>query len=160
MKKLILSLGLVLPLAGFAQDNNELANLYFSKNLPELSAHDKLALNIAERFQQGDKTSKPFQSSDGSVSFVYGSGQIRVVCAPLQVCDIALQPGEVSVLTQFDGQFSMLNDGCIGVQKNTCYKGWGHKLPCPQPLNSLFYSHAVNGSLRHGLVLPSYACTN
>ncbi|MGC3900890.1 P-type conjugative transfer protein TrbG [Legionella pneumophila] len=94
MKKLILSLGLLLPLAGFAQDNNELANLYFSKNLPELSAHDKLALNIAERFQQGDKTSKPFQSADGSVSFVYGSGQIRVVCAPLQVCDIALQPGE------------------------------------------------------------------
>lgn len=94
MKKLILSLGLLLPLAGFAQDNNELANLYFSKNLPELSAHDKLALNIAEHFQQGDKTSKPFQSADGSVSFVYGSGQIRVVCAPLQVCDIALQPGE------------------------------------------------------------------
>ncbi|HAU1925270.1 TPA: P-type conjugative transfer protein TrbG, partial [Legionella pneumophila] len=24
----------------------------------------------------------------------YGSGQTRVVCAPLQVCDIALQPGE------------------------------------------------------------------
>ena len=86
MKKLILSLGLLLPLAGFAQDNNELASLYFSKNLPELSAHDKLALNIAERFQQGDKTSKPFQSADGSVSIVYGSGQIRVVCAPLQVC--------------------------------------------------------------------------
>jgi type IV secretion system protein VirB9 len=94
MKKCLLSLGLLLPLTGFAQDNNELANLYFSKNTPELSSKDKLALNIAERFQQGDKTSKPFQSSDGSVSFVYGSGQIRVVCAPLQVCDIALQPGE------------------------------------------------------------------
>ncbi|BCA95177.1 conjugal transfer protein TrbG [Legionella antarctica] len=94
MKKLLLSLGLLLPLSGFAQDNNELANLYFSKNMPEFSSKDKLALNIAERFQQGDKTSKPFQSSDGSVSFVYGSGQIRVVCAPLQVCDIALQAGE------------------------------------------------------------------
>ncbi|HAU1304114.1 TPA: P-type conjugative transfer protein TrbG [Legionella pneumophila] len=94
MKKCLLSLGLLLPLASFAQDNDELANLYFSKNRPELSSKDKLALNIAERFQQGDKTSKPFQSSDGSVSFVYGSGQIRVVCAPLQVCDIALQAGE------------------------------------------------------------------
>jgi len=94
MKKLLLSLGLLLPLSGFAQDNNELAKLYFSENTPELSSKDKLALNIAERFQQGDKTSKPFQSSDGSVSFVYGSSQIRVVCAPLQVCDIALQAGE------------------------------------------------------------------
>ncbi|HAW6249032.1 TPA: P-type conjugative transfer protein TrbG [Legionella pneumophila] len=94
MKKIILSIILALPISVFAQDNNELGNLYFSKNMPKLSGKDKLALNIAERFQQGDKTSKPFQSSDGSVSFVYGSGQIRVVCAPLQVCDIALQPGE------------------------------------------------------------------
>ena len=94
MKKLMFSLGLLLPLASFSQDNNELANLYFSTNVPKFSAHDKLALNIAERFQQGDTTRKPFQSTDGSVSFVYGSGQIRVVCAPLQVCDIALQPGE------------------------------------------------------------------
>lgn len=94
MKKIILSIILALPISVFAQDNDELGNLYFSKNMPKLSGKDKLALNIAERFQQGDKTSKPFQSSDGSVSFVYGSGQIRVVCAPLQVCDIALQPGE------------------------------------------------------------------
>lgn len=94
MKKLLLLLGVLLQTSGFAQDNNALANLYFSKNMPQLSSKDKLALNIAERFQQGDKTSKPFQSSDGSVSFVYGSGQIRVVCAPLQVCDISLQNGE------------------------------------------------------------------
>ncbi|KTD14367.1 P-type conjugative transfer protein TrbG [Legionella israelensis] len=94
MKRLFLFMILALPLSAFAQDNDELGNLYFSKNMPKLSGKDKLALNIAERFQQGDKTSKPFQSSDGSVSFVYGSGQIRVVCAPLQVCDIALQKGE------------------------------------------------------------------
>lgn len=94
MKKIILSISLLMPLSGFALDNKELANRYFSENPPELSSQEKQALSIAERWQKGDKTSKPFQSSDGSVSFVYGSGQIRVVCAPLQVCDIALQPGE------------------------------------------------------------------
>lgn len=94
MKKIILSLGLLMPLTSFALDNNELANLYFSSSVPVLSHQEKQALNIAEVWQKGDKTSKPFSSSDGSVSFVYGAGQIRVVCAPLQVCDIALQPGE------------------------------------------------------------------
>ncbi|MFO9752149.1 P-type conjugative transfer protein TrbG [Legionella pneumophila serogroup 1] len=94
MKKIILSFGLMLPLTSFAVDNTELANFYFSKNIPALTNQEKQALSIAEEWQKGDKTSKPFHSSDGSVSFVYGSGQIRVVCAPLQVCDIALQSGE------------------------------------------------------------------
>ncbi|WP_412758156.1 P-type conjugative transfer protein TrbG [Legionella bozemanae] len=94
MKKIILSLCLLLPLTSFAVDNTELANFYFSKSIPALTNQEKQALSIAEEWQKGDKTSKPFHSSDGSVSFVYGSGQIRVVCAPLQVCDIALQSGE------------------------------------------------------------------
>ncbi|KTD70008.1 conjugal transfer protein trbG precursor [Legionella santicrucis] len=94
MKKIILSFSLLLPLTSFAVDNTELANFYFSKSIPVLSNQEKQALSIAEEWQKGDKTSKPFHSSDGSVSFVYGSGQIRVVCAPLQVCDIALQPAE------------------------------------------------------------------
>ncbi|RUR24684.1 P-type conjugative transfer protein TrbG [Legionella qingyii] len=94
MKKIILSFGLILPLTSFAVDNTELANFYFSKSIPALTNQEKQALSIAEEWQKGDKTSKPFHSSDGSISFVYGSGQIRVVCAPLQVCDIALQSGE------------------------------------------------------------------
>ena len=94
MKKIILSIILAAPLTVLAQNNEELGNLYFSKSMPRLSSQEKQALDIAKQWQKGDKSSKPFQSSDGSVSFVYGSGQIRVVCAPLQVCDIALQPGE------------------------------------------------------------------
>ncbi|VEG89812.1 P-type conjugative transfer protein TrbG [Legionella spiritensis] len=94
MKKIILLIFLVVPLTVLAQDNEELGNRYFSKSMPNLSYQEKQALEIARLWQKGDKTSKPFQSSDSSVSFVYGSGQIRVVCAPLQVCDIALQRGE------------------------------------------------------------------
>lgn len=94
MKKIILSFSLLLPLTSFAVDNTELANFYFSKSIPQFTNQEKQALSIVEEWQKGDKTSKPFPSSDGSVSFVYGSGQIRVVCAPLQVCDIALQSGE------------------------------------------------------------------
>ncbi len=85
---------MTMPLIVFAQNNEELGNRYFSQSMPKLSYQEKQALDIAKLWQKGDRTSKPFHSSDGSVSFVYGSGQIRIVCAPLQVCDIALQPGE------------------------------------------------------------------
>ena len=94
MKRIMQLFCLLTPLTGFALDNNELAERYFSDTSPKLSSQEKQALDIAEHTQKGEKTSKPFASADGSVSFIYGSGQIRVVCAPLQVCDIALQPGE------------------------------------------------------------------
>lgn len=94
MKKIILSLCLLWPALGLATDNNDISSLYFSKNAPTLTAQEKQALRIARQYQKGDRTSKAFKSADGSISFVYGSGQTRIVCAPLQVCDIALQPGE------------------------------------------------------------------
>lgn len=94
MKKIILIGSLCVPFTLFALDNEVLAQRYFSESIPKLSSQEKKALQIAEEWQQGEKTSKPFASADGSVSFVYGSGQIRIVCAPLQACDIALQKGE------------------------------------------------------------------
>lgn len=94
MRNLILFSCLSIPLSSFALDNTVLAEQYFSSKSPHLVAQEKNALTIAERIQQGPTTSHPYPSSDGSVNFIYGSGQIRVVCAPLQVCDIALQAGE------------------------------------------------------------------
>lgn len=88
MKKILLSL--LIPLTSFATDNSQLASLYFSESMPKLSLIERQALKLAKR----EKPSKPFPSSDGAVSFVYGTSQTTVVCAPLQVCDIALQPGE------------------------------------------------------------------
>ncbi|MCZ4806702.1 P-type conjugative transfer protein TrbG [Legionella pneumophila] len=94
MKRIIHLFCLLMPLTGFAFDTSELAKRYFSETDAQLSSQEKQALDIAERTQKGEKTSKPSAAADGSVSFIYGSGQTRVVCAYLQVCDIALQPGE------------------------------------------------------------------
>ncbi|WP_412755530.1 P-type conjugative transfer protein TrbG [Legionella longbeachae] len=94
MKRIIQLFCLLIPVTGFAFDTSELAKRYFSETDAQLSSQEKQALDIAERTQKGEKTSKPFAAADGSVSFIYGSGQTRVVCAYLQVCDIALQPGE------------------------------------------------------------------
>ncbi|MFZ3014555.1 MAG: P-type conjugative transfer protein TrbG, partial [Nitrospira sp.] len=38
--------------------------------------------------------SAPVAGANGFITFPYGVNQISIVCAPLHVCDVALQPGE------------------------------------------------------------------
>ena len=74
--------------------SDDMAEQFFSKKSVSLSENAKTALAISKKWQTGSKTSKAFFAEDGSVSFVYGSGQTQIVCAVLQLCDIALEPGE------------------------------------------------------------------
>lgn len=94
MKKIILALSCLLPGITLASSNALFAEHYFNSDKPSLSIEDKKALKMAKEWQSGKSESKAFKSSDGAVSFVYGVGQSKVVCAVLQACDIALQPGE------------------------------------------------------------------
>jgi type IV secretion system protein VirB9 len=94
MRRSLTALGFMLTGIASANSNQAIANNYFSDDTPHLSASDKTALKIAKDWQKGKSSSKPFKSSDGAVSFVYGAGQTKIVCAVLQACDIALQPGE------------------------------------------------------------------
>jgi type IV secretion system protein VirB9 len=43
---------------------------------------------------QGVPGSKPVVSTDRSVRFTFGASLPVIICAPLQVCDVELQPGE------------------------------------------------------------------
>ena len=43
---------------------------------------------------QGAPSGKPIVNPDKSVRFVFGASLPIVICAPLQICDIELQPGE------------------------------------------------------------------
>ena len=55
----------------------------------------RAALAIAKRWEAGSATGiKPVAGSGGAIKFVYGAQQPSIVCAVLQVCDVALQPGE------------------------------------------------------------------
>lgn len=94
MKKYIFSLCLMLPVLGFAIGEDDMADRYFSKKRLQLSAQERKAIAIGKKWQTGSATSKPVAASDGSISFVFGSGQTQIVCAVLQACDVALQPGE------------------------------------------------------------------
>lgn len=41
-----------------------------------------------------NKSDRPVLDSDGVLRWVYGNSQTRVVCSPLNLCDIVLEPGE------------------------------------------------------------------
>ncbi|HHS8316181.1 TPA: P-type conjugative transfer protein TrbG [Legionella pneumophila] len=94
MKKIWLLPFLWMPVFALAQTQEELADTYFSKKSVPLTSQERQALLIGKKWQTGQATSKPVTARDGSIAFVYGSGQTQILCAVLQVCDVALQPGE------------------------------------------------------------------
>lgn len=57
-----------------------------------LSTKQAQALALSQKWING--TAKPITAGDGTVTYYYGKAQPVVVCAPLQTCDIQLQPGE------------------------------------------------------------------
>lgn len=58
-----------------------------------LNAKEKHAVALAGRWV--NRAVMPHAGEDGFVRFLFGATLPTVVCAPLQVCDLALQPGEV-----------------------------------------------------------------
>lgn len=93
MKKTCIIPFLLIPAVIFAA-NDDMADQYFSKKELVLTKQERSALSIAKKWQTGSATSKPVAAKDGAVSFVYGSGQIQILTAVLQVTDVVLEPGE------------------------------------------------------------------
>lgn len=97
MKKTLISalfVGLLPTVALAAQATDPLADQYFSKNEPKMTPQEMAAVAIGKKWQEGQDV-KPFQGADGSINWPYLPGkQYPVMCAVLQVCDVALQPGE------------------------------------------------------------------
>lgn len=89
--------------------NNSAADAYFAKHNPKLTAQEKAAIAIAQKWKAGSATGmKPVAGPDGMVRFIFGGQQISIVCAVLQVCDIELQPGEqVNNLNVGDPRFTV-----------------------------------------------------
>ena len=94
MKKQLLFALMCLTVATCAKASDDIADRYFSKKSIRLTQQERSALSIGKKWQTGMATSKPVTARDGSIAFVYGSGQTQILCAVLQVCDVALQPGE------------------------------------------------------------------
>jgi type IV secretion system protein TrbG len=84
----------LLPQLAFGA-TDELADKYFSGSNPTLTPQEKAAMAIAKRWGAGTATGmKPVPGTNGTIRFMWGAQQPSIVCAVLQVCDVALQPGE------------------------------------------------------------------
>src|SRR5574338_130066 len=89
-------LSVVLAAPAVAAPGDDLADKYFAGKNPELTAQEREALRIAKKWGAGSATGiKPVAGANGAVRFIYGAQQPSIVCAVLQVCDVALQPGEL-----------------------------------------------------------------
>jgi type IV secretion system protein TrbG len=58
-----------------------------------LNTKEQHAVSLAR--QWASRSEMPRRGEDGVIRFLYGATLPTVVCAPLQVCDLALQPGEI-----------------------------------------------------------------
>jgi len=68
---------------------------YFGDRELEPTPEEQSALEALETSRpRGGPSDKPVVNADKSVRFTYGASLPVVICAPLQVCDIELQPGE------------------------------------------------------------------
>jgi type IV secretion system protein VirB9 len=79
-----------------AAPGEDLADMYFSTNKnPKLTKQEKSAIAIANKWQAASATGiPPVSGPNGTILFLYGAQQPSIVCAVLQVCDVALQEGE------------------------------------------------------------------
>ncbi|EJT00791.1 conjugal transfer protein TrbG, partial [Rhizobium sp. CCGE 510] len=59
----------------------------------QVSANERKGINISGKWR--GTSGLVTKGDDGKIIFLYGEVQPSVVCSPLQVCDIELQPGEV-----------------------------------------------------------------
>ena len=58
-----------------------------------LNAKEKTGLALSRRW--ANRRDMPHAGEDGTVRFLFGATLPTVVCAPLRVCNLALQPGEI-----------------------------------------------------------------
>ena len=58
----------------------------------KLDNKEKTAAGLSATWR--NRSDRPRLDRDGVLRWVYGNSQTRIVCAPLQICDIELKPGE------------------------------------------------------------------
>jgi type IV secretion system protein VirB9 len=96
LKTLIISILIVTGSMTTVANADDMADLYFSKDNPKLTKQEKSAMAIAQKWKATSATGiPPSPGANGTIQFVYGVQQPSIVCAVLQVCDVALQPGEL-----------------------------------------------------------------
>ena len=71
----------------------------------------EMALDLARQYQSTDID--PILGDDGRILFTFGMSEPRVVCAPLKICDIALEPNEIVNSVKVGDQARWIIDGAV-----------------------------------------------
>lgn len=102
-------IGMLLPFFAQATESQEdMANRFFAPDTVVLTPQEQKAITIGKQWQTASATSAAFAGADGAITFNYDGKQKTVVCAVLQVCDIALQAGEqVNTLNGGDPRYTV-----------------------------------------------------
>jgi type IV secretion system protein VirB9 len=102
-------IGMLLPFfAQATESQEEMANRFFAPDTVVLTPQEQKAITIGKQWQTASATSAAFAGADGAITFNYDGKQKTVVCAVLQVCDIALQAGEqVNTLNGGDPRYTV-----------------------------------------------------
>ena len=95
MKRSFFIVTLCALITSSASASGDLADKYFTGKNPEFNTSERKAIDIANKWSEGASPDlHPMAGSNGSVKYLYGVQRPSIVCAVLQVCDVALQPGE------------------------------------------------------------------
>ncbi|WP_226669089.1 P-type conjugative transfer protein TrbG [Microbulbifer aggregans] len=94
MKKVIGIITLCLGSAAWAEVTPTKEGLLLAEIEPKLNAQERRAVEIAQVWRSNDYSTKPIEGADGSVTYYYGDSQPVLVCAPMEICTIKLEPGE------------------------------------------------------------------
>lgn len=98
MKRSILALTLLLGGASAALANSQVPSLdstqFLSTNNPAMNAKEERGARLAREWVNNNNN-EPVRGDNGSITYLYGAGMPAVVCAPLRLCSISLEPGEV-----------------------------------------------------------------
>jgi len=79
-----------------AQSTDVMAEQYFNTQNPALTPQEQAGIDLAKQWSTGGNDSiTPIAGANGTIKFLYGTQQPSIVCAVLQVCDLALQAGEL-----------------------------------------------------------------
>ena len=85
-------IGTTKPVAAIAPTTMPPSIPLMSPSAP-LNAKESHAVSLARGW--ATRAEMPQRGDDGAIRFLYGATLSTVVCAPLQVCDLALQSGEI-----------------------------------------------------------------
>jgi type IV secretion system protein VirB9 len=69
--------------------------LYEVEKLPEIRDVDRKAITLAQGYSSANKAPEPFiAENNGRINFYFGTMNPRIICRPLRLTDIELEPGE------------------------------------------------------------------